>query len=69
MVEGGQSLTSALLKDNLVDKIEVFVAPKLLGGGTRSIINVGINNMRDILQLKQTSWRQVGEDLHLTAYL
>jgi diaminohydroxyphosphoribosylaminopyrimidine deaminase/5-amino-6-(5-phosphoribosylamino)uracil reductase len=69
LVEGGQSLTSALLKDNLVDKIEVFVAPKLLGGGTRSIINVGINNMRDILQLKQTSWRQVGEDLHLTAYL
>lgn len=69
LVEGGQSLTSALLTHNLVDKIELFVAPKLLGGGTRSIINLGINKMRDILQLKHTSWTQVGDDLHLTAYL
>ncbi len=69
LVEGGQSLTSALLTYNLVDKIELFVAPKLLGGGTRSIINLGINKMRDILQLKHTSWTQVGDDLHLTAYL
>jgi diaminohydroxyphosphoribosylaminopyrimidine deaminase/5-amino-6-(5-phosphoribosylamino)uracil reductase len=69
LVEGGQNLSSALLKAGLVDKIELFIAPKLLGGGTRSIMNLGINKMRDIIQLKESSWRQVGDDLLLTAYL
>ncbi len=69
LVEGGQNLSSALLKAGLVDKIELFIAPKLLGGGARSIMNLGINKMRDILQLKEPYWQQVGDDLLLTAYL
>ncbi|MBO6535364.1 MAG: bifunctional diaminohydroxyphosphoribosylaminopyrimidine deaminase/5-amino-6-(5-phosphoribosylamino)uracil reductase RibD [Balneolaceae bacterium] len=69
LVEAGQQLTSALLRENLVDKLHVFVAPKMLGGGTRSVINLGINHMRDIKQLKDPQWKQVGEDLLLTAYL
>lgn len=69
LVEAGQQLTSALLRDNLVDKLHVFVAPKMLGGGTRSVINLGINHMRDIKNLKDPQWQQVGDDLLLTAYL
>lgn len=69
LVEGGQQLSSALLRQGLVDKIELFIAPKLLGGGTRSILNLGINKMSDICELKEISWQNVGEDLLLTAYL
>lgn len=69
LVEGGQRLSSALLKQGLVDKIELFIAPKLLGGGTRSILNLGINKMSDICELKDVSWQNVGDDLLLTAYI
>ncbi|MBO6793010.1 MAG: bifunctional diaminohydroxyphosphoribosylaminopyrimidine deaminase/5-amino-6-(5-phosphoribosylamino)uracil reductase RibD [Balneolaceae bacterium] len=69
LVEGGQQLSSALLRENLVDKLHVFVAPKMLGGGTRSVINLGINHMRDIKNLKDPQWQKVGDDLLLTAYL
>lgn len=69
LVEGGQQLSSALLRQGLVDKIELFIASKLLGGGTRSILNLGINKMSDICELKEVSWQNVGEDLLLTAYL
>ncbi len=69
LVEGGQQLSTALLKENLVDKIELFIAPKILGGGTRSILNLGINKMRDIIEFKEPSWQKVGDDLLLTAYL
>jgi len=69
LVESGQQLSSALLREKLVDKIELFIAPKLLGGGTRSMLNLGIDKMRDIIQLKESSWQQVGDDLLLTAYL
>lgn len=69
LVEGGQQLSTALLKEGLVDKIELFIAPKLLGGGTRSILNLGINKMRDICNLKEVSWQKVGDDMLLTGYL
>jgi len=69
LVEGGQQLSSALLREGLVDKVELFIAPKLLGAGTRSILNLGINKMRDICELKEVSWEKVGDDILLTGYL
>ncbi len=69
LVEGGQQLSTVLLKEGLVDKLELFIAPKLLGGGTRSILNLGINKMRDICELKEVSWKKVGDDMLLTGYL
>ncbi|MEQ9308241.1 MAG: bifunctional diaminohydroxyphosphoribosylaminopyrimidine deaminase/5-amino-6-(5-phosphoribosylamino)uracil reductase RibD [Balneolaceae bacterium] len=69
LVEGGQQLSSALLREGLVDKLELFIAPKLLGGGTRSVLNIGINKMRDICKLKEVSWEKVGNDILLTGYL
>lgn len=68
LVEGGQQLSSALLRQGLVDKIELFIAPKLLGAGTRSLINIGINRMKEIADLKDVSWTKVGDDMLLTGY-
>ncbi|HCD50902.1 MAG TPA: bifunctional diaminohydroxyphosphoribosylaminopyrimidine deaminase/5-amino-6-(5-phosphoribosylamino)uracil reductase RibD [Balneolaceae bacterium] len=69
LVEGGQQLSSALIREGLVDKLQLFIAPKLLGGGTRSMLNLGINKMRDIKNLKDITWKKVGDDLLLTGYL
>ncbi|MCG8374612.1 MAG: bifunctional diaminohydroxyphosphoribosylaminopyrimidine deaminase/5-amino-6-(5-phosphoribosylamino)uracil reductase RibD, partial [Balneolales bacterium] len=69
LVEGGQQLSSALLRQNLVDKLELFIAPKLLGGGTRSVMNLGVNQMKEIYSLKEFSWTKVGDDMLLTGYL
>lgn len=68
LVEGGQQLSSALLRAGLVDKLCVFIAPKLLGAGTRSVLNIGINKMNEIAELKDVSWKQFGDDLLLTGY-
>lgn len=69
LVEGGQQLSSALLREGLVDKLELFIAPKLLGGGTRSLLNLGINKMSEICELKEFTWQKVGDDMLLTGYL
>ncbi len=69
LVEGGQHLSSALIKEKLVDKIELFISPKMLGGGTRSFLNLGVNKMRDIINLKEVRWEKVGDDMLLTGYL
>lgn len=68
LVEGGQQLSSALIRQGLVDKLELFIAPKLLGAGTRSVLNLGINKMTEIAYLKDISWTPVGDDILLTGY-
>ncbi len=68
LVEAGSQLASAMIRENLVDKLHLFIAPKVLGGGTRSVIGAGINRMEDIIELHETSWEQVGNDMLLTGY-
>lgn len=68
LVEGGQQLSSSLIKEGLVDKLCVFIAPKLLGAGTRSILNIGINKMNEIAELKDVTWEKIGDDMLLTGY-
>ncbi|SMO58841.1 bifunctional diaminohydroxyphosphoribosylaminopyrimidine deaminase/5-amino-6-(5-phosphoribosylamino)uracil reductase RibD [Gracilimonas mengyeensis] len=68
LIEGGQQLSSALLRQGLVDKLELFIAPKILGGGTRSIMDIGIFKMKEIADLKNVSWTQIGDDMLLTGY-
>lgn len=69
LVEGGQNLSTALLKAGLVDRLQLFISPKLLGGGTRSIFGLGVNRMEDIVPFKDSAWKQVGTDMLLTANL
>jgi len=67
LCEGGAQLASALLAAHLVDRLDCFVAPKLLGTGRNALENLGI------LQLTQAqSWRfaapqAIGDDIWLTA--
>lgn len=69
LVEAGQSLSTALLKKKLVDKVELFITPKLLGGGTKSVLGLGRNRMKEVLEFSEYEWRQVGDDMLLSGYL
>lgn len=69
LVEAGQNLASALLRERLVDKVACFVAPKMLGGGTRSVMGMGIQRIDEILAFRATGWEQVGGDMLFTGYL
>lgn len=69
MIEGGQQLSSALLRKGLADRLQLFIAPKILGGGTKSILNLEIHRMEDIKPFRDYTWKQVGNDMLLTANL
>ena len=69
MVESGGSLGTALLKHKLVDKIEIFISSKILGGGKRSILGLGIERMSEILEFKESNWEKSGDDILFTGYL
>lgn len=69
LIEAGQNLASALLRQHLVDKIECFIAPKLLGGGTKTMAGLGLQRMNEILEFRQVEWQQMGDDMLMTGYL
>lgn len=68
LIEPGRDLASSLVRDNLVDKLHMFIAPKILGGGVRSILGVGLNSISEVIEIKNTSVEQIGPDILVTGY-
>ena len=68
LVEAGSALASALLKDNLVDRLFIFVAPKILGCGTPSVDQLYRETVHEALQFAEHQWEAVGPDMLLRGY-
>jgi diaminohydroxyphosphoribosylaminopyrimidine deaminase/5-amino-6-(5-phosphoribosylamino)uracil reductase len=64
LLEGGPTLAAAFLEGDFVDKLLVFVAPRLSGAGPGPVAA-----LPDPLQLQRLSCEPAGEDLLLTAYV
>lgn len=69
LIEAGQGLATACLRQQVVDKVACFIAPKMLGGGTRSVLGLGIERMNEIRKFTNIRWEQVGDDMLFTGYL
>lgn len=71
LAETGPRMSTALLAQGLVDKVVAFVAPKLIGGdGSNVLVNdLGRPSIGQALSLVRPTWRAVGDDLMLHAYL
>lgn len=65
MVEGGAALLTSLLRERLVDRVAVCIAPKILGRGTDAIGDLGIADLDHSLLLADVSVATYGPDLVL----
>lgn len=70
-VEGGATINEMLLKENLVDKVHVFIAPKIIGGKTAPtpIGGQGIAALKDACMLKNMTTKIIDGDILITAYV
>src|SRR5205823_3487234 len=64
LLEGGPTLASSFLAADLVDKLLVFVAPRLSGTGAGPVAA-----LPEPLELRHMTYEQIGEDVLLTAYV
>lgn len=71
LLEGGPTLAGAFLRAGLIDKLLVFVAPKLVGGENAPGLFGGpaVERIADAVPLVRLDAAPVGEDLLLTGYL
>ncbi len=66
--ECGAALAGALLKQELVDELVLYMAPSLLGTQSRGLFDLGeISIMSDKLNLKIEDVRRIGDDIKITA--
>lgn len=70
LLEGGGGLAGTLLKEQCVDKIEFFIAPKLVGGnGPSPLSGLHIQLMAGALELHDLHIDMNSGDLHVTGYM
>ena len=65
LLEGGPTLASSFLREGVVDKLLLFVAPTLAGSGPRWMVD----GPGDSLSLAGLEAERVGDDLLLTGYI
>lgn len=69
LVEGGATLSATLLRRRLIDKVLLFVAPKIIGGDGISVVGpCGVETMEQVIQLRDVVSQRLGNDVLLEAY-
>ncbi len=71
LIEGGAEVNASALKQNIVDKIMIFIAPKIIGGrkAIGPIGGDGILNVSDAIKVDSLSVSRVGEDILITGFI
>ena len=71
LLEGGGELNAAALNSKIVDKIMLFIAPKIIGGRNAKtpVEGEGIQLMKDALKLEDISVSRFDEDIVVEGYL
>ncbi len=65
LTESGRGLNSVLIKENMVDEIYHFIAPKILGGGLDFVSNLNPLNISDSFSVYNLKIKRFGEDILL----
>ena len=71
LLEGGATLAASAFEEGIVDKIRLYVAPKIIGGVTAPglIGGKGASSMAKVLHLKDMQTEMSGSDLVIEAYV
>lgn len=71
LLEGGGQLNGSMLELGLIDKLLLFFAPKIVGGGSLAPDNFqfqGFASMEDAIRLERVQVTQFGEDICIAGY-
>jgi diaminohydroxyphosphoribosylaminopyrimidine deaminase/5-amino-6-(5-phosphoribosylamino)uracil reductase len=70
LIEGGGTVNAALLENRLIDKVVLYIAPKLVGGkqAPTFLEGTGIDQMSDAVELANVTVTPIGKDFKFTGY-
>lgn len=69
LIEGGSKVASSVIREGLVDEINVFYSPKIVGGdGLSMISDLNIQKMEKAIRLKNIHIKKFGQEFMLEGY-
>lgn len=68
LVEGGAAIHTTLAAEDAIDRLELFIAPRLLGGGL-PFMKFPARLMPDARKFYDLRWEQIGSDIHFSGKL
>lgn len=71
LLEGGSELNFAALEEGIVDKVNAFIAPKIIGGNTAKtpVGGKGRALMKDAIVLQRIDIHRFGDDIMVEGYM
>ena len=71
LIEGGGELIYSALEAELVDKVQVYIAPKIIGGAKAPtpVAGKGITLMSEAIELKDIKRKIIDEDIMIEGYI
>ncbi|HVP76628.1 MAG TPA: bifunctional diaminohydroxyphosphoribosylaminopyrimidine deaminase/5-amino-6-(5-phosphoribosylamino)uracil reductase RibD [Thermodesulfobacteriota bacterium] len=71
LVEGGSQVNGSFLDEGLIDKLLLFLSPRLMGDPKALGIfdGRGVSNLSEAITIKEISTKRIGEDLFVEGYL
>jgi len=67
-IEGGGSLLGHVLDQHLIDKVQIYIAPMLTGGGVPAFAGDGARSTSESARLERIRFERIGPDLCVTGY-
>lgn len=71
LLEGGATLNYSALESNIVDKIHMYIAPKIIGGNESKtpVGGIGIDILSDAYKLINLNTKTIGNDIFIEGYI
>lgn len=71
LLEGGAKLNFSALEEGIVDKVQIYIAPKIIGGQNAKgpVGGLGIDKLEQAFKLKEITYKTVGEDILIEGYI
>jgi diaminohydroxyphosphoribosylaminopyrimidine deaminase/5-amino-6-(5-phosphoribosylamino)uracil reductase len=63
LLEGGSYLSTIFLKSGNVSRVNLFIAPKLVGNGNPFIGDLGISEMSNAIEFEDIEYKMIGRDI------
>jgi diaminohydroxyphosphoribosylaminopyrimidine deaminase/5-amino-6-(5-phosphoribosylamino)uracil reductase len=68
LIEGGSRLATSFLRQRLVDKIHLMIAPMIIGKGKESVDELNIKKLRNAIKFDSYIYHPCGSDILFTGY-
>ncbi len=69
LIEGGAGVISSALKEGIVDKVYIFIAPKILGRGLVFTDHLFLPSLSEAIKLEDIKVKRIGQDFLFTGYV